>query len=377
MRGRGLQGFRTWLSPTFLPISRLSLSFSILGMCSHTEIPMGNPRDACVGLDPEGFYIRRPPEPHCLTTFITPEDQLFKTIHMGAAIVDAERYSITIDGLVRHPFSLSLQELKQLPSTTVTAFHECYGSPVKPPTDNVWKIGNVEWTGVRLRSLLDMAEVLPEARYIWSDGLDCGEFAGVHTDRYQKDLPIEKATSPEVLLAYKINGAPLSRERGGPVRLVVPGWFGTNMTKWLCRLSLQPDRAQGPFTTTFYNERDPTDSNGRMRPVWRVEPNSMIVTPARDAQLEGPRIEVEGWAWSDDVISAVQVSTDGGVSWLDAIVEPRHEFSWQKFNTVVSLSSGLHQLVARATSSSGLQQPLSGRRNHAHTIKICVMGTQF
>ena len=161
------------------------------------------------------------------------------------------------------------------------------------------------------------------------------------------------------------------------MRLVVPGWFGTNMTKWLCRLSLQPDRAQRPFTTTFYNERDPTDSNGRMRPVWRVEPNSMIVTPARDAQLEGPRIEVEGWAWSDDVISAVQVSTDGGVSWLDAIVEPRHEFSWQKFNTVVSLSSGLHQLVARATSSSGLQQPLSGRRNHAHTIKICVMGTQF
>jgi len=78
-------------------------------MSSHTETPKGNPRDACVGLDPVGFYIRHPPGPHCLTTFITPEDQLFKTIHMGAAIVDEERYSITIDGLVRHPFLFSLQ----------------------------------------------------------------------------------------------------------------------------------------------------------------------------------------------------------------------------------------------------------------------------
>ena len=342
-------------------------------MSSRSDTPMGNPRDACVGLDPEGFYIQHPPEPHCQTTFITPEDQLFKTIHMGAAIVGEEQYSINIDGLVRHPFSLSLQELKQLPSTTVTAFHECYGSPVKPSTDNVWRIGNLEWTGVRLRSLLDMAEVLPEARYVWSDGLDYGEFAGVRTDRYQRDLPIEKATSPEVLLAYKINGAPLSRERGGPVRLVVPGWFGTNMTKWLWRLSLENGRAQGLFTTTFYNERDQTDSSGQIRPVWRVEPNSMIVTPAQDAQLEGPQVVVEGWAWSDDGISAVQVSIDGGTSRLDANVEPRHEFSWQKFKTVVSLPPGLHQLITRATSSSGVQQCLSERRNHAHSIKMCVM----
>jgi DMSO/TMAO reductase YedYZ molybdopterin-dependent catalytic subunit len=133
-----------------------------------------------------------------------------------------------------------------------------------------------------------MVELLPEAQYVWSDGLDYGEFAGVRNDRYQKDLPIEKSTSPEVLLAYNINGAPLSRTRGGQVRLVVPGSFGANMTKWFCRLSLQPGRAQGPFTTTVYNERDLTDSSGRMQPVWEVEPNSMIVTPSQDAQLEGP-----------------------------------------------------------------------------------------
>ncbi len=114
---------------------------------------------------------------------------------------------------------------------------------------------------------------------------------------YEKDLTIEKALSPEVLIAYEMNGEPLSKNRGGPVRLIVPGWFGTNSTKWICRLLLQNHRATGPFTSKFYNEIDPTDSGGhRMRPVWMVEPNSIIGRPKAGEVLQVPAIELWGRA---------------------------------------------------------------------------------
>jgi DMSO/TMAO reductase YedYZ molybdopterin-dependent catalytic subunit len=94
-------------------------------------------RKACLGLDPEGFFVRYPPTPHQLTSFITPDDQLFQTIHMGAAVIDLSLHLITIDGLVKRPFTLSLAQLRRFLTTSITAFHECYGSPVKPPTENI------------------------------------------------------------------------------------------------------------------------------------------------------------------------------------------------------------------------------------------------
>ncbi|KAF5005013.1 hypothetical protein FDECE_8538 [Fusarium decemcellulare] len=219
----------------------------------------GREREACVDIDPKGFYIRHPPVPHQLDSFITSDDGLFHTIHMGAAVVDVEKWLLVVDGMVERPFALTMEQLLKLPQTTITAFHECYGSPLKPPTSAVWRIGNVRWTGVRLVDILSLAKPRPEARFVWSEGLDYGTFGGVTADRYQKDLPMEKALGSEVLVAIAINGQPLKKERGGPVRLVVPGWFGTNMTKWLCRLTLQDKRASGPYITVFYNEIDPAD----------------------------------------------------------------------------------------------------------------------
>ena len=99
-----------------------------------------------------------------------------------------------------------------------------------------------------------------------------------------------------------------------------------------------------------------------------VEPNSMIVSPPSGALLESPLVEVRGWAWSNDGIEIVQICVDDDQTWLDADVESRHDFNWQKFSTVVTLSPGSHRLTARATCSSGLKQPLSGRRNHVQTI---------
>ncbi|KIW00509.1 hypothetical protein, variant [Verruconis gallopava] len=217
-----------------------------------------------------------------------------------------------------------------------------------------------------------MAEPTPAANFVWFEGLDCGTFAGVEADRYQKDLPLAKASSPEVLVAYAMNGEPLGRERGGPVRLVVPGWFGTNSTKWLCRLSIQQGRAPGPYTTQFYNIEDPDDPNCRPVPVWAVDVNSIITKPSPEKAEKGPHVAIEGWAWSHDGVVRVEISLDNGDSWLDTQVEPRKEFSWQKFRSTVVLRSGGYLIVARATSLGKRRQPLVKRRNHVHAVQFCV-----
>ncbi|KAK0119933.1 hypothetical protein ONS95_011358 [Cadophora gregata] len=330
-------------------------------------------REACSSIHPTGFYIRHPPAPHLLKSFITPDSQLFQTIHMGAAVVDFKKWMLVVDGQVKHPFTITLEGLYKFPKTTVTSFHECYGSPVKPPVENLWRIGNVEWTGVQLNTLLSLACPLPAAQFVWSEGLDHGEFYGVTSDRYQKDLPLTKAMQPEVLVAYEINGQPLSKERGGPVRLVVPGWFGTNSTKWLSKLSLQSGRAKGPYTTTFYNAVDEDDPLRRTKPVWAVGPNSMIVRPEPGEEVEGSTLRVEGWAWSCDGIELVNVSLDEGKSWHDTAVCERKDFSWQHFSADVNIPPTLQgecTLVSRATSVSGMMQRDSGRRNHVHRIPI-------
>ncbi|EXJ58532.1 hypothetical protein A1O7_05958 [Cladophialophora yegresii CBS 114405] len=338
----------------------------------------GSERDALETIDPAGFFIRHPPKPHELEAELTDEAQLFQTIHMGAAVVDEKRWRLVVDGLVERPFTVSFAQLRSMPRTTITAFHECYGSPITPPTHATWRIGNVKWTGVRLSDLLKLARPKPQARFIWSQGLDAGSFAGVSADRYEKDLPLEKAQSPEVLIAYEMNGERLTKKRGGPVRMVVPLYFGTNSTKWLCRLSVQDRRASGPFTTTFYNEVDPTDPTGqKMRPVWMVEPNSMIVRPEPGAILQGPEIEIAGRAWGCQEIEVVDISIDGGESWLPCPVVDLHgreEFEWQLFRATPSVPKpGKYKLVARARDTKGLFQPLAGRRNHVHMVQVEVL----
>ncbi|KAI9933169.1 hypothetical protein MW887_007640 [Aspergillus wentii] len=328
-------------------------------------------RQSLVDIQPKGFFIRHPPKPHQLEDNLTPETCLFQTIHMGAAVVDSSRWTLAVDGLVERPFSINLDQLRQMPSTSVTSFHECYGSPLVAPTKNVWRIGNVVWTGVPLKDLLAIARPDTRGSFVWSDGLDSGTFAGVSADRYQKDLPMEKALSPEVLVAYAMNGQPLGKERGGPVRLVVPGWFGTNSTKWLCRLSVQEGRSPDPFTTVFYNELDPGDVAGvRKRPVWKVEPNSIIVRPCPGGVFCPGYVEVWGRAWGGEEIVRVDVSIDGQ-TWIEARVAPREQFEWQFFCLQLLIEqSGRYTIQARATDKTGDRQPLSQRRNHVPSVEI-------
>ncbi|KAL4986805.1 Oxidoreductase, molybdopterin-binding domain-containing protein [Aspergillus falconensis] len=169
-----------------------------------------------------------------------------------------------MDWCIIHSFSISAN--CGACETSITTFHECYGSPLLPPTHAVRRAGNVRWTGVPCVHYSIWHNQSPSrrtsGRKVWTlVFLPAFKRTGI------RKTSLEDAMAMEVLLAYEINGRPLDRERGGPVRLVVLGWFGTIPTKWVCRILLQDRRAPGPFTTIFYNDLDPTalmaGANGR------------------------------------------------------------------------------------------------------------------
>lgn len=147
------------------------------------------------------------------------------------------------------------------------AFYECAGSPLNPKVPQR-RIGNVVWTGVRLVDLLKIVTVKDEAQFVISKGIDQGIYNDDYYSEYEKDLPLEKALDPNVLIALAINGEPLTVEGGGPVRLVVPGYYGTNSTKWLTELVISNVRSTSAFTTKYYMDRETVDGQIIETPVW-------------------------------------------------------------------------------------------------------------
>jgi len=322
--------------------------------------------------------VRRVPLlPHQMTDTITATNDLFVLAHLGIPRVDPATWSLTIDGMVDRSRMLRLDDIKALPKKTVEAVHQCCGSPLEP-TVATRRIANVRWGGADLAPLLDELGIDPLARFLWSYGLDGGEFAGTPVDWFVKDLPLERLELGGVLLAYEVNGEPLPADHGFPLRLVVPGYFGTNSVKWLWRLHVADRRADGLFTTKFYNDTlgddDAAAGFPAQRPVWAQAPESIIVAPAPDAIVGvGEPVEIWGRAWSFRGIAAVEVSTDNGATFTDARLEPKRGWAWQRFSLPWrSDTRGEVQLAARAIEANGATQPHDGARNSIHTVRVVV-----
>jgi sulfane dehydrogenase subunit SoxC len=318
-------------------------------------------------MDPSATYRRLVPVDR-LSTPVTASDDVYVIAHMGVARVDVAQWRLAIDGLVDRPLELDYDALTALPATEVTAVLECFGNPVEPEVATR-RVGNVVWRGVRLAHLLERAGVRPTARYVCPEGLDSGSFANVHSDRYVKDLPLARALEPDVLVAWAMNGAPLTPEHGFPARVFVPGYFGTNAVKWLSRITLAAERPESLFTTRLYNRR----VDGESRPVRELDVHAVIVTPADGAKLAPGRHTIGGWTWSAWPVRAVEVSADGGGTWQPAHVVPRGaDRQWQAFTYAWAVAApGRYELQARATDQRDRTQPATGR-NRIHTIGVVV-----
>jgi DMSO/TMAO reductase YedYZ molybdopterin-dependent catalytic subunit len=318
-------------------------------------------------MDPSATYRRLVPVDR-LSSPITPTDDVYVIAHMGVARVDLAQWRLAVGGLVERSFELDYDGLTALPATEVTAVLECFGNPVEPEVATR-RVGNVVWRGVRLAHLLERAGVRPEARCVCPEGLDSGSFANVYSERYVKDLPLARALEPDVLVAWAMNGAPLTPEHGFPARVFVPGYFGTNAVKWLSRITLTAERPESLFTTRLYNRR----IEGETRPVRELDVHAVMVSPADGVTLARGRHTIAGWAWSAWPVRAVDVSTDGGATWRPARVVPRGaDHQWQAFACEWDAAApGRYGLHSRATDERGRVQPSAGR-NRIHSINVAV-----
>lgn len=327
-----------------------------------------------VRLDPQGFYRRLPLTPERMTDRVTATADVIVLCHLGVARLTREEWTLRIDGLVERPLILRFDDLFRYPRAEVASVHQCAGSPLAPHEPSQ-RVCNVIWGGVRLADILADCKPTPTARFVWSTGADAGTFCEIAVDAYRKDLPLERITE-DVLIATEMNGASLPAENGYPARLVVPGFYGTNSVKWLTHMTLTDRRADGPFTTRWYNDAvfdDTGQQTDRTTPVWAIAPQSVIVAPAPEAKLvAGVQVEVWGWAWADGGVDRVETSSDGA-AWQGAELEPARGRQWRRFSwRWTPLQSGPVTLMSRAIASNGARQPQSGRRNAINPVNVQV-----
>ncbi len=297
-------------------------------------------------------------------------------VHYDIPVVDERSWRLSVDGRVWRELSLSLDELRARPATTLAVTLECAGNGrarLSPrPLSQPWlleAVGTAEWTGVPLARLLEDAAIDDGAVEVLFRGLDRG-LEGGEVQHYERSLPLAEALRDELLLAYAMNGEALPPQHGFPLRLVVPGWYGMTSVKWLERITVLDQPFEGYQQAHGYRLRQTEDEQGE--PVSRILPRSLMVPPGipdfatRERLLELGPCAVQGRAWSGfGPIERVEVSADGGGSWSDArLGSQASAWSWSSWEwDWEPVEPGVYEICCRATDAAGNEQPLDAPWN--------------
>lgn len=289
---------------------------------------------------------------------------------------DLTGWSLTVDGSVRKPLKLNMDALRRYPVKTAQLLIECGGNGragFRPPArGNQWTLGAVgcaQYTGVRLKDVLEDAGVQPNAVYVAYYGEDPHLSADANEVPISRGIPIEKALNDWTLLAWEMNGEPLPAQHGFPLRLVAPGFPASVSGKWLTRLWVRDQVHDGPKMGGFSYRvpRNPVEPGtdvpeADMQIIEAMPVKSIITRPATGhVHAQAQALALRGHAWcGDGPVSAMHVSCDFGATWLDAPIDaPANPFAWQRWNASIRFPTpGHYEVWARATDHAGRQQPM-------------------
>jgi len=321
---------------------------------------------------PEELVLERTPDRRIIDIrtidgVFTPNNRFFTTQHYGHPEVDLATYRLRVAGLVDRPLSLSLEELRSMPSRELIFGFECSGN--RGPVNGL--CSNGRWRGVPLRAVLERAGVKAEAREIVMFGADHGEeeveFRGTtfNVDQnYGRSLRRDEALSDGPLLAYSLNDEPLSLHQGRPLRLLVPGWYGAPNVKWLSEIHVQEDQYLGKYQARWYRTLRGETVNGRVQ--WKETAISKMRLKSFVARVTRPgndrsRYNVFGVVLHDGTpIRSVEVKIDDA-PWQPATLDPAtsgERYAWKFFNyTWRDATPGEHTVTSRVTDANGNVQP--------------------
>jgi DMSO/TMAO reductase YedYZ molybdopterin-dependent catalytic subunit len=324
---------------------------------------------------------------------ITPNDAFFVRYHLAGLPldIDADKFAVEIKGKVDKPAKLSLAEIRKMPAVEIVAVNQCSGNSraffmprVAGGQSGNGAMGNARWKGVPLKAVLDRAGVQAGAKQVVFGGMD-----GPVSDRtpdFAKALDIDHARDGEVMLAYSMNGRDLPFLNGFPLRLVVPGYYGTYWVKHINEITIVDNVFDGFWMKTAYRIPDndchcvePGTAPKATIPINRFNVRSFITNIADGAKVKVGSTALKGIAFNGGSgIKDVAVSTDGGKTWQQAkLGKDLGKYSFREWSLPVKLAAGAHELKVRATSNDGKTQPMEASwnptgymRNVVETVRV-------
>jgi sulfite dehydrogenase len=324
---------------------------------------------------------------------ITPNNAFYVRYHLAdlPLNLDPDKFTLEIKGKVDHPLKLSLQEIRKLKAVDLVAVNECSGNGRGFSNPRVaggqlgnGAMGNARWHGVPLKTVLDKAGVQQGAKQVTFNGMDKPVMET--TPDFIKALDVDHARDGEVMLAYGMNGDDLPVLNGFPLRLVVPGYYGTYWVKHLNEITVIDSVFDGVFMKTAYRIPDtpcscvePGTAPKATVPINRLTIRSFITSVSDGAKVKPGTTTLKGIAFdSGKGLKEVAVSIDGGKSWTPAkLGKDLGKYSFREWKLPVKLAAGSYELKVRATNNAGDTQPAeplwnpSGYlRNVVETVRV-------